>query len=589
MNLRCINDGWSLALIRLFTRLLQFRFSLLRRVPLVVLGEFLVPLIVQAGTAPDKPVGAAEYSSQVVREVGGHRFVWVFTCDGADCLVGKFVGGDYWIAPKKPGEQIVLQSVVPGGGEHGLEINPVSATKQGFLSCQQHSYDSKLNLMTSLPLNVRVNSSLVKARKRNASCGTKVTEGCCVDSYDVLTVLAAPPADNGRSAFRPGFAGEEKLIYYLDQFDFTVIPTLKAISFKYRIDFKQIHARWHAPYVDHYMYKIGDAGRAFAPMAVIPDYGATQAASYLGDLLSVMGDTPLESKMPGLTGLLQRGIDLHASWKQGINWPSGAGQQMGRKPPIAFFATLIKDEKIKHDVIRMSENNRNETQEDGQVRLIDQIAGGGGIPVWGDSGGQCGEDNYWAQLFAAQHYDGGSGIPIRGGDNMRTCGDPYGWIDGPAGTPGSEYMACCSTGGFIAYSLAQNLMPALCRVANDNDLNVYVNRVVRNGLHTKPDPCAPPDARESKECRPYAKGAPNCLYYRNTWGPDPHRLGMCIRNGTNGTQQFGRFPHLHGKTLEKIHNEPEISRHLRTLFGATVFDKCAKIKNPKGDVLGRLW
>ena len=531
-----------------------------------------------ADTAPDQPQHDANLGQHVIHQVGGHTFVWNFNCDGGDCLIGRFLGGDYWAAPKQSAGQIVLTSVAPVGEEHGLELNPAHSSRQGFLSCQPQSYDAELNLMKALPLKVKANSSLVKARKRNEKCGTKLTEGCCVDSYDVLTFLPAPPPDNGRNAFRPGFAGAEKMIHTLDEFDFSTIPAMKAISFKYRTNFRAIHARWHTPYVDHYMGKLGDPGRAFAPMSSIPDYGAAQAATYLGDLLGVMGAESLESKMPALTGLLQRGIDLHASWKQGITWPSGAGQAMGRKPPLVFFAALVKDKNIKQEVMEMSERNRNETQEDGQIRLIAQRAGGGGVPIWGDSRGQCNEDNYWSQLFGNQLFAGVASTAIGGGDNMRTCGDPYGWIDGPAGEPGGEYMACCSTGGFIAYSIAQNLMPELCNVANDYKLNEYVRRVSGKGIHTQPDPCAPPDPRESRDCRPYMTGAPGCIYYKKTWGPDLAKPGSCVPNGANGMKQEGRFPQYHGKTVQNIHYEPEISKYLRKVFGAALFDKCGILR-----------
>jgi hypothetical protein len=548
--------------------------QLTRPILFAALCHWLWPLPALAAAESEQPQYEAEYGQQIAHKVGGHKFVWQFSCDGSDCRIGQFLGGDFWIAPKQTGEQVVLRSVSPAGEEHGLELNPAHASRQGFLSCQSQSYDRTRNLMKALPLEVKANSSFVKARKRDQKCGTKLTEGCCVDSYDVLTVLGTPPIDNGRNAFRPGFAGSNKVIYTLDQFDFTAIPAMKAISFKYRANFRAIHARWHAPYVDHYMAKIGDAGRAFAPMSSIPEYGAAQAEIYLYDLLRVMGSESLESKMPALTGLLQRGVDLYASWNHGITWPSGAGQQMGRKPPMTFFAALVKDERIKQEVMRMSEANRNDTQEDGQIRFIAKSAGGGGVPVWGDSGGQCNEDNYWSQLFGARRFAGTSGSPIGGGDNMRTCGDPYGWIDGPAGEPGGEYMACCSSGGFIAYSVAQNLMPELCRVANASKLNEYVRRIIRHGIHTQPDPCAPPDARESRDCHPYAKGTPGCLHYKKTWGPDPKNPGACIRDSNYGDQQRGRFPQYHGKAIENIFYEPEISKYLRTMLGARLFDKC---------------
>jgi hypothetical protein len=221
--------------------------------------------------------------------------------------------------------------------------------------------------------------------------------------------------------------------------------------------------------------------------------------------------------------------------------------------------------------MKMADENENVTQEDGQIRVTPLALGGGGIPVWGDN---CGERRYWSNLFGARNYDGSPLEPNPKGDNKRTCGDPYGWIDGPAGKPGTFYMACCSTGGYIAYSIAQQLMPEMCKIANDSELNSYVERVLFEGLHTQPDPCAPPDPRENMKCEPW-RGGKNCLYYKKTWGPDPEKPGMCIVNGTNGLPQNGRFPHLHGVFMEKIYNEPALSRNLRDRYGKKLFGHCS--------------
>jgi len=519
--------------------------------------------------------GSADIKGQSISHVsGGHQFIWDFSCGGGDCYLGQFIGGDYWIAPKQSNEKIILHSVSPLGLEHGLEVNPSSSTKQGFLSCQTNSFDNTLNLMNILPVEVMPNSSLVKSYKSINKCGTKSILGCCVDSYNVLTVLAVVPEDNGKSAFRPGFAGNEKKIFYEHDFDFSKIPSAyKLNKSKYRVNYHEIHTRWHSPYVDHFMSGIGDRGRAFSPHAMMSDYGATQAAIYLNDLLAIMSNDRLSRKMPAITGLLQRGIDLYSSRKVGMYWPSGAGQTMGRKPPIVFFASLVRSEDIKTDVMKMTLNNNNYTQEDGQIRIVSNSNGGGNVAIWGDVTGWCQPDFYWSQVFASKNYSGATEPINPKGDSKKSCGDPHGWIDGPAGKPGSFYMSCCTTGGFIAYVVAQNLMPELCGISNDYELLSYVHRVLDYGIHTSPDQCAPPDPRELPSCRPYKKDS-KCKYYGKTWGPNPKEQGQCIINGTNGLEQNGRFPHLHATPLGRILQEPNISKFLRDSIGSQLFDNC---------------
>jgi hypothetical protein len=414
---------------------------------------------------------------------------------------------------------------------------------------------------------------VVKASSKTTGCAP-ASAGCCIDTYGVLTVLAVPPVNNGLEAFRPGTAGNTKKIYYLSDFDFTKIPSNADVSASgYAANFADTHTRWHTHVVDHYMWTLGDNGRALIPSGV-PDYGAAQGQLYLGDLIRVMGTEPLSAKMPAITGLLQRGIDLYASYKSGITWPSGAGQQVGRKPPIAFFAALLNDNTIKAEVSALPANNANLFHEDGQIQINTAT---GNIPVWGD---QCDEGVYWSNVFYAQQFDGGTGVQIGSGDNTRTCGDPYRRIDGPGGIPGTFYMDCCSTGPFIGYQVAQSVMPALCTAANDPELSTYTRRILNSGIHTQPDVCAPPDPAENPACAPYAVGTPNCNFYQSTWGPNPLIPGDCIRNGPG---QSGRHPARHGifftndgtiNGTSTIFYEPPIARTLRTNLGVGMLNAC---------------
>ncbi|MEK7704204.1 MAG: putative metal-binding motif-containing protein [Myxococcota bacterium] len=505
-------------------------------------------------------------NTTATRVVGTTTFVWTYSCNEGDCSQGTFLGGDIWIAPKVPGEVTSLVSVTTSGIAGGMELNPTSPSQQGFLWCPYHSrsYSAVLNLSSSLPIVVTANSSIVKATQKTTGC-QPATSNCCIDTYDVLTVLPTPPSNNGALAFRPGMAGTNKRIFYLADFDFSLIPSDSRVNASgIAADFSATAKRWFTPYVDHYMWKLGDPARSFAPTG-IPDYGADQGAIYLNDLIRAMGTESLASKQEALEGLLQRGIDLYTSYRAGIQWPAGAGQQEGRKPAVAFFAALVSDAAIKAEVQALHDNNGNYFHEDGQININTST---GNVPVWGD---YCTEEVYWSTVFYAQSFDGGSGVQIGSGDNVRTCRDPYGWIDGPGGLPGTEYMACCSTGEFISYQLAQSLMPAYCTAANDPQLSTYTRRVLTTGVHTQPDGCAPPDPREPTNCAPYAAGAPNCQYYKITWGPDPANPGDCIRNASG---QTGRFPLRNGYIMPDIYYESPISKTMRQQNGVTILNAC---------------
>lgn len=518
-----------------------------------------------SGGSNDKTASTPQ-GSTATRVVGATTFVWTFTCNGGACNQGTFLGGDIWIAPKTPSEIIKLLSVTTSGTEGGLELNPTNPSKQGFLSCPYHasSYNEALNLSSSLPMTLTANSSVVKATQKTAGCQPSGST-CCIGNYDVLTVLATPPPNNGATAFRPGMAGTNKRIFELADFDFSLLPSDSRVnSSDVAADFPAVAKLWFTPYVDHYMWKLGDTGRSFAPTG-IPDYGATMGATYLNDLIRTMGTESLSSKQKAVEGLLQRGIDLYASYKAGIQWPTGAGQQAGRKPAVAFFASVVKDADIQAEIKALPNNNGNIFHEDGQISI--NLAAGN-VPLWGDT---CTENTYWSNVFYDQNFSGGSGTMIGSGDNVRTCRDPYGWIDGPGGLPGTFYMSCCSTGEFISYQLAQSLMPAYCSAANDPQLSTYTRRVLTTGVHTQPDVCAPPDTREPANCAPYAANAPNCLYYKVTWGPDPAKPGDCIRNATG---QTGRFPSRNGYFMPTISNESLISTIMRQQNGVTILNAC---------------
>lgn len=470
----------------------------------------------------------------------GSVFTWEFSCDGGDCQFGRFNNGEYWVTHPN-GDKVTILSALPSGSQDGLEANPSDPLSQGLLACSAN-YKTAKNLQSQLPLDISPNTSLVKTEAQLSGCGAPSIEDCCVKNYDTLTVLDTPPLANGAQTFRPGPAGNVKRLFTEADVDYTRIPAYEEVSNStVQVDFADIIDTWSGTYVDHFMVSLGDQGRAFWPhgMGSI-DYGAAQAENYGQALLSVMGTDLSAEKRPAVNALFQRGLDLYTSWSNGVTWPSGAGQQLGRKPPITFFGAMVLDQEIRDQIKNMPVTD---TQEDSQVR---RFSGENKVAVWGDYPGthstnaSCSTEHYWAQVLHR--------------DNKRTCADPYGFIDGPAGNPGTAYMQCCSSGPLVAYALQMWMMSDMCEVGSNEVLLDYADRIYdpirKTGVHTLPDPCAPPDPRESQACKTHLKGAPGCIYYGETWGEDPENAGQCIHNNSGeNTGQNGRHPDRNGADI----------------------------------------
>lgn len=553
-----------------------FRVDLLRNTQSRSIAIWLLvwSLTARASTAcdcVDSPIGGTCYATSATRVSGNTSISWSFKCGDQPCECGQYVNGDFWVSFGTPNgdrsEGVTIVDVSPTGEVNGLEQDPRSPSVHGLLSCAK-GYDRSINLMNELPYRVPQDSSLIKAVRRTGQCGSRTIRKCCVATYDVLTILKAPPREYSRFLFRPGFASTSKESFSTSDFDLRRLPRIPQISASgLRSRFDRITKRWSTPYFDHMIESLGDKGRAFAPADILDDYGAAQASMYLNDLLTVMGSDADEKKKSAVYALIQRGIDLLASWESGIRWRAGAGQKMGRKPPIAFAAALSTRRDVRELVAgiasgRTPGSTRFDFQEDGQIRGKFE---GFAEPIWGDTGGYCQENWYWSQLFLEQQYSGGSRKRIGPGDNKRTCGDPYGFIDGPAGKPGSAYQTCCSSAGFVAYALAQWLMPDLRATASDPDLLRYADRVrggseenSSGGAWTLPDPCAPPDPREAADCRPHL-GGHGCLFYGRTWGPRQGGKGCIEHAGTRAGS--GRFPHRHRKEI-KLSHQSALSREL---------------------------
>ena len=525
-------------------------------------------------TNPASPCTA----TSITQTIAPTTFEWTFSCSGGSCQCGKYVTGDYWVRHPSGGD-VTISNVTPSGSANGVMIDPsesFATGSQGLLGNGVY-YSAALNKMLSLPFTVAANKTVVKAQQctDGGTCTMAYTSACggyAAQSYSMLTVVSAVPNDgaNGGNTFRPPYVSGSKPTHTLSDFDFTRLPNRSDISVtQANLD---TMSRWGKPYPDVFGT---DQGRCFVPGYYPDDYAAGIANNTLNDILLLIGNMTSRDPTLARRAMVQRGLDLYYSWQAGNTWNGNAGQAQGRFPPIAFMAALSTNSTILSNVRAAAAVN-----EDAPFQEIGQISktpNSSGQVIWGaGADGYYDETDenvwpglmarhYWSGLFASKCYDGANGgnpaASCKDADAKGAVGDPYGYIDGPAGLPTSQYGTCCSGGTHIGNAAIMVAWKHYCEASNDQDPIDYADKMAYPSLTTAPgitlnaDGCAPPDPNESTSCNAYT--GTGCTHFggrtgatdaNSTWGPLPSNPAQCIPNNSNGnTGQTGRFSWLNGQ------------------------------------------
>lgn len=505
--------------------------------------------------------------TSVNQNIGPTTFAWTFSCSGGNCQCGKYVTGDYWVRHPSGGS-VTISNVTPSGSQNGVMIDPTQSFatgSQGLLGNGVY-YSAALNKMLSLPFTVAANKTVVKAQQctDGGTCTMAYTSACggyAAQGYSMLTVVSAVPNDgaNGGNTFRPPYVAGSKPTHTLSDFDFARLPNRSDISVtQANLD---TMSRWGKPYPDVFGT---DQGRCFVPGYYPDDYAAGIANNTLNDILLLIGNMTSRDPTAARRAMVQRGLDLYYSWQAGNKWDCGAGQCLGRKPPIIFMAALSTNTTIQSTVAASAATD-SDFQEDNQINAAATSDVVWGADVYGSAWPSLNARFYWSGLFSSKCYDGANGgnpaASCKDADSKGAVGDVYGYIDGPAGLPSSQYGVCCSGGPAIGHATAMVSWEHYCEVSNDQetitwaDKFAYPSLTIAAGMNLDDDPCAPPDPNESASCNAYT-GA-GCTHFggrsgatdaNSTWGPLPSNPAQCIPNNSNGnTGQTGRFSWLHGQ------------------------------------------
>jgi hypothetical protein len=546
----------------------------------------------EAGGAGPPDYGTEQSSINITHTVDGVLFTWTVNGYDAALQTGTFYDGSPWVAPSSSGGAVRLTALTPAtydpievgfdnpsnlGVGRNLSATGLGNSSQGLLPTATYLYHQALDIRNQFPIVMIPNAegviSLIGPQFQHES-REAVLNFQCIQCSSVLTILDTPPTGSvSGEYFRPSPYSGDKTIYTSEDFNFATLPSeIDVDSSVNTTAYTAITSWWGQFWPENVSHVSGELGRAFIPdQGPSNGYGADVGNQLHTDILSCFGtDALVTAKKDAVYALLQSGIDLYGGWKSGFTWgPGGAGQRIGKRARISFFGALIINTTIKDEIagIRSSAaSGEIPFQEDGQVH---KDASAGNVAVWGDlyeGGSFQDKDQYWDMCLNGNAFDGAIGGPVDLASNARNVGDPYGYIDGPAQEPGTQYMGCCSTSIMRSYVLIMRMWPEFAYVAGNTVLPEYIDRVVDDvGIWTTGDVCAPPDPRDALSGKPYS-------YYGVTWGDDG--AGNCITNaqattaGHPNSPTTGRHSLLHGNPVSFL-RESALMLELWTAHGST--------------------
>lgn len=550
-------------------------------------------LILLAGSCVSSAVTAQSINVVVPAMYGNQsrdaHFNWRFeSSGGGDVRMGQFACGSWWVAPASGDTGVTLHSLTgnPAWNDFlSCDADPVTES-HGLLSGAKNygSYNAAENVLANLPQTFTPASdsciSLVGAMRRNeaetSNGGTKAIVGEVADAYCVVTVMPAPPANNGADMIRPNITGATKEFLTWDDFDLSRLPTHNFIEGKTAVDWEQTRTRWrHSTEVlsmgvvkpDGSVTKFSEGGRAFRAHILHHNYASGMASNFNNDVLALFSTDSLEMKKPALAAMLAFGNDIyHNRYNHGDAWPkawqSGAGQSSGSLLPPALLAALSKDES-KADHLRTAAiyNHDIDPANRGPQELRQIKRGQTGVHLWGDGypfprdgADITGDDyRYWSDMKGSWCFDT-SIHPCNPNRGKKTYADVYGYHDGPANKPGTAYMVI-STGTTQSLAAAMILMPEIRSVVNTDAPIEYVDRVTRHGLWTAPDPVAAVSVvDQNDDCNTWFYPE-TCAEWGDTWGPNLEDPRFAIEDG------IGRFTSMHGNNASMSYTSSRARDH----------------------------
>ncbi len=274
-------------------------------------------------------------TSRAASSVTQFGITWTFD---RDYTTGQFANGDYWVVGPVKIINISPKSTSSGGVTmHGTMINPTVNGSQGFDSrIKGTAFDATKNVARSFPISVPAGSSVVSVE----SYTTKASgDNPQLKTLAILTVLASP-APSG--SFRPPPVGKNKtLSWNKSQLNYSKLRSLPRPSNTPSLS--SVEAEFARPW---YEGRTNWTGRYLHADLNQPTYGRDLSHKLVNGLLSLQLDYTNAQKERLLIRMVQYGIDVYGTAREGGSWGADGGHNMGRKMPMLLAGAVLGDSNI---------------------------------------------------------------------------------------------------------------------------------------------------------------------------------------------------------------------------------------------------
>lgn len=309
---------------------------------------FLVPIVCLG-------LGAADV--RAARSITQFGITWTFDRDPPS---GQFANGDHWVVGPVNLIAITPRPIATTGGSlHGSMINPAVNGPQAYDSrIKNNRFDSTANVAARLPVRLEPGTSLLSSESFTTHAAGDKPQ---LKTIAILTVLAAPAPPG---SFRPPPVGADKTLRWnISDLNYGKLRSLPRVS--HTPPLSSTAANFERPWIEQGTTWIS---RYLHPAENQPGYGREIAHTLAIGLLALQLDYPPREKEELLVRLVQYGIDVYGSARQGGVWPAGGGHNHGRKMPLLLAGAMLGDA----DMLAFADGPRLVFQEDRQIWYVTQ-------------------------------------------------------------------------------------------------------------------------------------------------------------------------------------------------------------------------
>jgi len=363
---------------------------------------------------------------------------WTFA---SPARVGTFINGDYYVVGP-----VTITAIDPPGtnGRNGSVMNLRPNPPGSGFDSRTLSGRYVASLRTNPPISMVPGDALASSISVGTVGAIKrvmLTSDDTISPVRTVSILTCVSDPLPPDAFRPGYCGTPRTIYYSRNLRRDLLPRLAPVAGTPAL--AEFEGYFRRPWIDIVFFGFD------APIEYMPDYGREVGRTIGNAALLLTLNFTREQKEALLVYFVQYGIDLYAAVRAGHSgWPAHGGHGSGRKLPIVFAGRLLQNTQM--------QNPPGQFGEDIQTMIATGPPFG---PGWTGS----------TALYAGH-------VGVNG--NQSTGWGPYEHLqprDWTGNQLGEAYRRCCTSLAWVGEALAARLVGAEA-VWNHPALFAYVTR-----------------------------------------------------------------------------------------------------------------